>query len=108
MARTEDSLLSPSFSSSTVFSRSFLAAFITCYRPVASNTSPLSSPLQPLVYVEYEGWNIFSLRAVKWHPAVALEYITVHFSEGERVISLPFGFALQLFARFWNISGDFM
>jgi len=112
LEQTRSSSLSASVSSSSVFSLPLLSrCFYGFLSAVASNTSPLSSPLQPLVYVKFRKGGIFPPCAVKWCPAVALDFITVlsfhFFSEGERVISLPFGFTLQLFAGSWNISGTF-
>lgn len=64
----------------------------------------LSSSL-PLVYGDNEGWDISSLRGEVLSCSGPRLCHTVHFSQEERVISLPFGTAVQSYARFRNISG---
>lgn len=113
MAWTEDYLLCV-FLSHCHFILSFLALsrcfynFLICLLPVILFFYPLLySTSLCLVYVEYEGWNISSLCSEVASCSGPPLHCTVHFSQGERVISLLFRFTVQLSAGFWNISGAF-
>lgn len=98
MAWTEDKLLPLS-----LFFLYFLTAFITflsaCYQEYFSFILSSVARLCFLFVLNMKG-RIYPLCAVKVASCSGLTlYCTAHFPEGKRVISLPFGFTVQLSAR---------